>query len=161
MSIHQPSFRILKLLDRTIFLSCGRTVYYGPPGDISRFFTEFGMPIPREQNPAEFALDLVHKLQEHEKTNPKAMKPLIAFNQSWGLRNVPRCEPSIVCDSRVSLKEAIISSISSDRIIDGTIPNYANHCWNEVCNVIPYYNFHFCASNILRFYQVSISFNVN
>jgi ABC-type multidrug transport system ATPase subunit len=138
MSIHQPSFRILNLLDRTIFLSRGRSVYYGSPSNLPKFFSEFGMPIPKEQNPAEFTLDLVHHLQEDEQTDPMTIRRLIAFNRSWGLRNVSKREPSVVCESKgVSLREAIINSVPNARLVDGTMPNYANHFWTEVSNSIP------------------------
>jgi ABC-type multidrug transport system ATPase subunit len=137
MSIHQPSFRILNLLDRTIFLSRGRSIYYGSPGNLPKFFSEFGIPIPREQNPAEFTLDLVHELQEVEQTDPTIIKHLVAFNQFWGLQNVSKREPFVVCDSKGVSLRAIINSIPNARLVDGTMPNYANDFWNEVSNSIP------------------------
>jgi ABC-type multidrug transport system ATPase subunit len=151
-SIHQPSFRILKLLDRTIFLSHGRSIYYGSPGNIPKFFSDFGMSIPREQNPAEFTLDLIHNLQEDERTDPTTIRRLIAFNRSWGLRNVSKRQPSVACDSKgVSLRKAIINSIPNAKLVDGKMPNYANHCLTEVSNSILYSHFLSCASNIFIF----------
>ncbi|KAI6698160.1 hypothetical protein NL676_018279 [Syzygium grande] len=38
MSIHQPSYRIMSLLDRLIFLSHGNTVFNGSPADLPEFF---------------------------------------------------------------------------------------------------------------------------
>ncbi|KAL0309793.1 UNVERIFIED_CONTAM: ABC transporter G family member 20 [Sesamum radiatum] len=46
LSIHQPSYRILSLLDRLIILSHGQTVFSGAPGILPQFFAEFGNPIP-------------------------------------------------------------------------------------------------------------------
>ncbi|KAJ4746080.1 ABC transporter G family member 2 [Rhynchospora pubera] len=133
MSIHQPSSRILNLLDRMIFLSRGRTVYYGPPGSLPKYFSEFGMPIPREQNPAEFTLDLVHKLQEDEQTDPTGIRRLVGFCKSWGLRNVSRREPSTLRTSNgMSLNEVIFNCIPHARLVNGTIPNYANNPWTEM-----------------------------
>lgn len=64
MSIHQPSYRILSLLDRLIFLSHGQTVYGGSPANLPVFFGEFGHPIPESENRTEFALDLIRELEE-------------------------------------------------------------------------------------------------
>ncbi|XP_013658022.1 ABC transporter G family member 20-like [Brassica rapa] len=41
MSIHQPSYRILGLLDKLLFLSRGNTVYSGSPTNLPRFFSEY------------------------------------------------------------------------------------------------------------------------
>ena len=60
MTIHQPSARILGILDRLLLLSRGRTVYAGTPAGLKPFFAEFGVPIPDNENPAEFALDSRH-----------------------------------------------------------------------------------------------------
>ncbi|KAJ4744866.1 ABC transporter G family member 2 [Rhynchospora pubera] len=63
MSIHQPSSRILGLLDHVLFLCKGTTVFDGPPASLPLFFSEFGRSIPEDQNRAEFVLDLIHELQ--------------------------------------------------------------------------------------------------
>ncbi|MBA0634757.1 hypothetical protein Godav_000013 [Gossypium davidsonii] len=63
MSIHQPSYRILGLLDRLIFLSRGQTVYSGSPTNLPLYFSEFGHPIPENENKTEFALDLIRELE--------------------------------------------------------------------------------------------------
>ncbi|CAN0926715.1 ABC transporter G family member 20, partial [Linum grandiflorum] len=63
MTIHQPSYRILGLLDRLIFLSHGQTVYSGSPACLPEFFAEFGHPIPENENRTEFALDLIRELE--------------------------------------------------------------------------------------------------
>uniref|UniRef100_A0A0E0LH02 Uncharacterized protein n=1 Tax=Oryza punctata TaxID=4537 RepID=A0A0E0LH02_ORYPU len=44
MIIHQPSARILNILDRLLFLSRGRTVYSGTPSGLKTFFSVFGAP---------------------------------------------------------------------------------------------------------------------
>ncbi|KAJ3677326.1 hypothetical protein LUZ60_003050 [Juncus effusus] len=134
MSIHQPSSRILNLLDRMLFLSRGRTIYYGPPGNLPKYFSDFGMPIPREQNSAEFVLDLVHNLQEEERTDPTTIRRLVGFNRSWGLRNVSRRQfaTSTYATDGPSLREIIVNSIPHAKLVDGSMPNYANHWWTEV-----------------------------
>jgi ABC-type multidrug transport system ATPase subunit len=63
MSVHQPSYRILGLLDHLIFLSRGQTVYSGSPTSLPLFFAEFGHPVPNGENRTEFALDHIRELE--------------------------------------------------------------------------------------------------
>lgn len=65
-SIHQPSARVVALLDRLLLLSKGRTVFFGRPDDLPEYFAGFGRPIPEGENRAEFALDLVRELEAGE-----------------------------------------------------------------------------------------------
>uniref|UniRef100_A0A803NE50 AAA+ ATPase domain-containing protein n=1 Tax=Chenopodium quinoa TaxID=63459 RepID=A0A803NE50_CHEQI len=64
MTIHQPSSRILNLLDRLIFLSRGQTVFTGTSSELPLFYSEFGCPIPEGENRTEFALDHIQELEE-------------------------------------------------------------------------------------------------
>jgi ABC-type multidrug transport system ATPase subunit len=117
MSIHQPSYRILGLLDRLLFLSRGQTVYYGPPGALPSFFNDFGKPIPGNENPTEFALDLIRELE----TMPDGATDLVEHNKKWQMRTAPKAKhhdghgekPSL------SLKEAISASISRGKLVSG------------------------------------------
>ncbi|OEL22517.1 ABC transporter G family member 5 [Dichanthelium oligosanthes] len=146
MSIHQPSYRILGLLDRLLFLSRGRTVYYGPPAGLSLFFSEFGYTIPEGENPAEFALDTIRELDG----TSNGTKELVEFSKSWQEKPLsrtisaastgPEHKPSL------SLKEAIGVSIARGKLVSGTSPGggsstaanttevatYANPWWVEV-----------------------------
>jgi ABC-type multidrug transport system ATPase subunit len=114
MSIHQPSYRILGLLDSLLFLSRGQTVYYGPPGALPSFFDDFGKPIPGNENPTEFALDLIRELE----TMPDGARDLVEHNKKWQMRMAPKMKhhdgkPSL------SLKEAISASISRGKLVSG------------------------------------------
>ncbi|XP_008777932.3 ABC transporter G family member 6 [Phoenix dactylifera] len=136
MSVHQPSYRILGLLDRLIFLSRGRTVYSGPPDGLPVFFAEFGHPIPENENRTEFALDLIREL---ETSGPTGSKPLVDFNRSWQLMKLPpgRRFPG----AHLSLKDAISASISRGKLVYGatdgpgsasSVPTFANPFWIEM-----------------------------
>ncbi|KAL6644844.1 hypothetical protein ACP70R_016452 [Stipagrostis hirtigluma subsp. patula] len=116
MSIHQPSYRILGLLDRLLFLSRGQTVFYGPPSALPSFFLDFGKPIPDGENPTEFALDLIRELE----TMPDGARDLVKHNKSWQKRMAPKLKlhdgghkPSL------SLQEAISASISRGKLVSG------------------------------------------
>ncbi|KAG4109988.1 hypothetical protein ERO13_D13G021150v2 [Gossypium hirsutum] len=114
MSIHQPSYRILGLLDRLIILSNGQILY----------FSEFGYSTPKKENKTEFALDLTWELEG----SPEGTKSLIEFNKKWQSKNseVRLCS---------SLKEAISVSISKGKLVSTStamVPRFANSFWKEI-----------------------------
>ncbi|KAL3645304.1 ABC transporter G member 6 [Castilleja foliolosa] len=140
MSIHQPSYRIMGLLDRMIFLSRGQTVYSGPPSNLPLFFSDFGHPIPDNENKTEFALDLIRELEG----SPGGTKSLVEFNKSW--QNLKRGNQITINPdetNRLSLKEAISASISRGKLVSGAangttnnpssmVPTFANPAWVEM-----------------------------
>nr|CAB3501198.1 unnamed protein product [Digitaria exilis] len=146
MSIHQPSYRILGLLDRLLFLSRGQTVYYGPPGALPSFFDDFGKPIPGNENPTEFALDLIRELE----TMPDGARDLVEHNKKWQTRVAPKVVKHHDGKPSLSLKEAISASISRGKLVSGatdgsvSVPNgefvapaaavskFANPFWVEM-----------------------------
>ncbi|KAI4302364.1 hypothetical protein MLD38_038117 [Melastoma candidum] len=142
MTVHQPSYRILGLLDRLLFLSRGQTVYRGSPANLPLFFAEFGHPIPENENRTEFALDLIRELEG----SPGGVRSLVEFNKSWQTtkNNDSRTEP--VRAAGLSLKEAISASISRGKLVSGAaaaasdsrngpsplVPTFANPFWTEM-----------------------------
>ncbi|XP_057423311.1 ABC transporter G family member 6 [Lotus japonicus] len=142
MSIHQPSYRILGLLDRMIFLSRGQTVYSGSPTQLPSFFAEFGHPLPDSDNRTEFALDLIRDLEG----SPGGTKSLVEFNKSW--QNMTKVHSHSVSSqperpNGMSLKEAISASISRGKLVSGAtntatttpssmVPTFANPFWIEM-----------------------------
>ncbi|GFQ06838.1 ABC transporter g family member 1 [Phtheirospermum japonicum] len=127
MSIHQPSYRILRLLDRMIFLSRGRTVYSGPPSNLPQFFADFGHPIPDNDNRTEFALDLIRELEG----SPGGTNSLIEYNKSrQALLNIQK-QHQQQQQHELSLKEAITASISRGKLVSGAT-KFANPWWIEL-----------------------------
>ncbi|PKA61869.1 ABC transporter G family member 2 [Apostasia shenzhenica] len=136
LSIHQPSYRILGLLDRLLFLSGGQTVFSGSPDALPLFFSEFGRPIPENENRTEFALDLIRELD----FTPGGTKPLVDFHRSWQSTKIRPAAASKQCYS-VSLKDAISASISRGKLVSGasdgvggssSMPRFANPFWVEM-----------------------------
>lgn len=136
MSVHQPSYRILGLLDRLIFLSRGQTVYSGPPSSLPLFFEEFGHPIPEKDNRTEFALDLIRELEGSSGGTSR----LVEFNKSWQGTRFPR-NPLSEKSPGYSLKDAISASISRGKLVSGatsdtesasSMPAFANPFWIEM-----------------------------
>ncbi|CAA2997647.1 ABC transporter G family member 6-like [Olea europaea subsp. europaea] len=139
MSIHQPSYRILGLLDRMIFLSRGHTVYSGSPSNLPLFFSDFGHPIPENENRTEFALDLIRELEG----SSGGTKSLVEFNKTWQTKRsgIPNSETTIMSTHGLSLKEAISASISKGKLVSGAtndatstslVPTFANPLWIEL-----------------------------
>lgn len=136
MSVHQPSYRILGLLDRLIFLSRGQTVYSGPPMNLPLFFAEFGHPIPPDnENRTEFALDLIRELEG----SPGGTKSLVEFNKQW--QSTKHTRSYEAGTNGLSMKEAISASISKGKLVSGAtndasstslVPTFANSFWVEM-----------------------------
>ncbi|XP_057475747.1 ABC transporter G family member 6-like [Actinidia eriantha] len=135
MSVHQPSYRILGLLDRLIFLSRGQMVFSGSPATLPLFFESFGHPMPENENITEFALDVIRELEGSGET-----KTLVEFNKSWQSKNIRNDSPT---HDGLSLKEAISASISRGKLVSGAVhgngtgsaslvPTFANPIWTEI-----------------------------
>ncbi|VVA97003.1 unnamed protein product [Arabis nemorensis] len=138
MTLHQPSYRLLRLLDRLLFLSRGQTVFSGSPAMLPSFFAEFGHPIPEHENRTEFALDLIRELEG----SAGGTRSLVEFNKGFRQR---KAEPR-THTTGLSLKEAISASISKGKLVSGatsttpssgsnlvsTIPTFANPFWVEL-----------------------------
>ncbi|KAG7628368.1 putative ABC-type Cd(2+) transporter [Arabidopsis thaliana] len=131
MSIHQPSYRILGLLDKLIFLSRGNTVYSGSPTHLPQFFSEFGHPIPENENKPEFALDLIRELED----SPEGTKSLVEFHKQWRAKQTSSQSRR---NTNVSLKDAISASISRGKLVSGatnlrsSFQTFANPFWTEM-----------------------------
>ncbi|KAG6466372.1 ABC transporter G family member 5-like [Zingiber officinale] len=135
MSVHQPSYRILRLLDRLLFLSRGQTVYSGPPDGLHSFFADFGHSIPDGENPTEFALDLIRELEG----TPAGANALVQFNNSRQFHPTQ----SASAKPALSLKDAISVSISRGKLVSGategatsssssSVQKHANPFWIEM-----------------------------
>ncbi|KAJ3672533.1 hypothetical protein LUZ60_007254 [Juncus effusus] len=134
LSIHQPSYRIVNLLDRLLFLSRGQTIYYGPPKGLPMFCSEFGKPIPDKENPIEYLLDLIR----NREATPNGAKDLVIFNKTWKWRqgNIFPSSPQPML-----LDQAIVASFTSGKLISksgstsisaASVQKFANPFWNEM-----------------------------
>ncbi|KAI6649409.1 ATP-binding cassette sub-family G member 2 [Oopsacas minuta] len=59
VTLHQPRYAILRLLDRVTLLSAGETVYHGEWTDVTGYFSEIGYQCEEKENPGDFFLDLI------------------------------------------------------------------------------------------------------
>ncbi|KAK1311990.1 ABC transporter G family member 6 [Acorus calamus] len=125
MSVHQPSYRILGLLDRLLFLSRGQTVYFGRPNGLPHFFSEFSRPIPENENRTEYALDLIRELEGI----PGGTKDLVEHNKHYQLTH---SSTTINTSHPLPLKEAISASISRGKLASSPVTTFANPFWVEI-----------------------------
>ncbi|CAA6654856.1 unnamed protein product [Spirodela intermedia] len=136
MSVHQPSYRILRLLDQLLFLSRGQAVYSGNPDDLIQFFAEFGQPIPESETRCEFALDLIRELE----CSPKGTGALVDFYRNWErTKHQQQHQHHQTRPGFSSLQEAINDSIARGKLVSGlvqgtkaTVATFANPFWVEM-----------------------------
>ncbi|KAI3879049.1 hypothetical protein MKX03_031306 [Papaver bracteatum] len=137
MSVHQPSDRILCLLDRLLFLSYGHLVYSGTPANLPGFISELGYPISENENLTEFALDIINEIEG----SPEGTKRLVELSKSWQQNKYPKDLDS--GNSNMCLKSAITASISRGRLASNSaydsssatesrFSTFANPFWVEV-----------------------------
>lgn len=147
LSIHQPSYRILGLLDRLILLAHGEAIFSGSPSRLRPFFAEFGHPIPENENATEFALDLTQELE----ASPGGIKPLVEFFKDWR-KTASYGEITENGTGIMNLKEAIRASIARGKLVSahhhggiddqgamipvasssGEVADFANPPWVEI-----------------------------
>ncbi|KAL6897782.1 hypothetical protein ACP4OV_006741 [Aristida adscensionis] len=134
MAIHQPSARILAVVDRLLLLSRGRAVYAGAPAGLRTFFSELGERIPDGENPAEFALDAVRDME----LLPDGAAALADFNAKRQLVHAGDEDDNPI-GALPPLDSAVAESVSRGKLVAGAttvsgaaVPAFANPPWMEV-----------------------------
>ncbi|WCJ28859.1 ABC-2 type transporter family protein [Euphorbia peplus] len=64
LSIHQPSYRILRHIRNFLILSHGSVVHKGSLDSLEETINNLGFQIPSQLNPLEFAMEIMSKLEE-------------------------------------------------------------------------------------------------
>ncbi|CAA7060284.1 unnamed protein product [Microthlaspi erraticum] len=64
LSIHQPSFKILSLIDSLLLLSKGSVVYHGRLDEIGDFLLSKGFTVPSQLNSLEYAMEILQDLHD-------------------------------------------------------------------------------------------------
>ncbi|KMZ74852.1 ABC transporter G family member 2 [Zostera marina] len=125
MSIHQPSHRIFGLFDHLIYLSCGKTVYSGPPNQIGIFLEIFGKPIPIGEIHSEFMLDLIDELE----SSPQGTTELVRFHSN---NNSKQSSSPSKTKSRKSRSSSNEERLRRTTMINGGGSGFANPIWKEM-----------------------------
>lgn len=66
LTIHQPSHRILLLLDHLIILARGQLMYQGTPNDVGLHLNCMGRRLPKGENPIEYLIDVIQQYDQSE-----------------------------------------------------------------------------------------------
>lgn len=66
LTIHQPSHRILMLLDHLIVLARGELIFQGSPKDVARHLGRMGRKVPKGENSLEYLLDVIQEYDQSE-----------------------------------------------------------------------------------------------
>ncbi|KAL5556681.1 hypothetical protein UlMin_038917 [Ulmus minor] len=66
LTIHQPSSRILVLLDHLIVLARGQLMYQGAPKDVASFLRRMDRKVPAGENAIEYLIDVIQEYDQSE-----------------------------------------------------------------------------------------------
>lgn len=66
LSIHQPSFKILSIIDKFLLLAKGAVVHHGALSTLEDFLLLNGFTVPAQLNPLEYAMEIVSQLRQPE-----------------------------------------------------------------------------------------------
>ncbi|XP_024384304.1 ABC transporter G family member 17 isoform X2 [Physcomitrium patens] len=142
-SVHQPSDRILGLIDNLLILANGQMIYMGHPKELTAYFTAFnhGYPIPSSHgNAAEFAIDLIQILS----SMPEGIRPLVTRYKVTSSYNHLRGESSPANRARLhpatptGVAGAIAASIAKGRLMSTS--GYVEHCNDSATLVLKFAN---------------------
>ncbi|CAI9110559.1 OLC1v1010610C1 [Oldenlandia corymbosa var. corymbosa] len=75
LTIHQPSSRILLLLDHLIILARGQLMYQGSPKDVALHLGRMGRKVPKGENSIEYLIDVI---QEYDQS-PHGVQAIAKF----------------------------------------------------------------------------------
>lgn len=79
MTIHQPSWQVLSLFDRTQFLAQGRVYFDGKPSELIGYFTSLGYELSEGTNPADWAIALA----ENPEKTPEGAQRVHDLIHAW------------------------------------------------------------------------------
>ncbi|XP_065869066.1 ABC transporter G family member 8 [Euphorbia lathyris] len=76
LSIHQPSFKILSIIDNFLLLSKGSVVHHGNLSSLESFLISNGFTLPPQLNALEYAMEILNQLHENSSPiTPQALPP--------------------------------------------------------------------------------------
>ena len=88
LTIHQPSSRVVRALDATLFLARGRRAFYGDARGIQRYFAAMNAHQDFGTNPAEFCVDLCNgEIGEYVGAGERANVAIVGDEQEQSSEN--------------------------------------------------------------------------
>ncbi|TPX31061.1 hypothetical protein SmJEL517_g05515 [Synchytrium microbalum] len=83
MTIHQPRQEILNMFDRIIFMSNGMTTFSGTLEEAYMHFLSIGYPLPINENPADYIVDMSTLHMANAELHADSMKHIAALTEGW------------------------------------------------------------------------------
>jgi ABC-type multidrug transport system ATPase subunit len=83
MTVHQPRTDILKIMDKILLLSMGKTVFFGTNDEALKHFASLGFVLPLETNPSDFYLDTITLDQRTPELFEKSKSNVDMLYQKW------------------------------------------------------------------------------
>lgn len=81
VSIHQPSFKILSIIDSILLLSKGTVIHHGSPSSLEGFLLSNGFTVPPQLNALEYAMEILNQLHD-KKELTVADEPTLSSSSS-------------------------------------------------------------------------------
>lgn len=103
MTIHQPRTNILKMFDKILLLSQGKTVFFGNLEDALAHFERCGYECPRHENPADFFLDIISIDNRSADAREESRQRSDKLTRAWEAEHPVR-SPSSVDSKRKEIK---------------------------------------------------------
>lgn len=76
VSIHQPSFKILSIIDSILLLSKGTVIHHGTLSSLEAFLHSNGFTVPAQLNSLEYAMEILSQLQDKKEFTVADEPPL-------------------------------------------------------------------------------------
>lgn len=88
MTIHQPSWALLSLIDRVQLLAQGKVYYEGKPRDMKAWFESIGYKVPEGANPADYYITIAENPEQSQEGDKRVAQMIQAWsNQATSTRN--------------------------------------------------------------------------
>lgn len=94
LSIHQPSYRILRYVSSFLLLSRGTVAHFGSLESLEETISRLGLKIPVQLNPLEFAMEILRHLEDYR--NKSAV-----FIEHADLQRGHCCMEELKCDGEI------------------------------------------------------------
>ena len=98
MTIHQPSYKMMKYFDKMHLLAASGVVYDGPIDGCTAFFEECGEKLPENTNPADFFLDCISIDYTTNKTAARSMDKVIKYKNHFETKDI-----DVDCTSKMKI----------------------------------------------------------
>ncbi|KAI3839426.1 hypothetical protein MKX03_017549 [Papaver bracteatum] len=128
MSVHQPSSRVVGLLDQLIFLTWRNRLLRFILKSLT--FLDFGHPIPENDEKTEFMLDLYRELEGV----PGGRRTIVEFNKSWQeTQSHPYSSEHTNEAIRARISRRTLIHTDADNICPAlTVSKFANPFWLDI-----------------------------